>query len=178
VATGEWGEYIRATFPSLTFMPIAFITAKNGKNVQTVLNLAQNLHKQAGARVTTGELNRVLRWAMEQQSPPLRQNRRPKVFYATQVTVHPPTLVLFTNGPELFDKTYMRYLKTIFHDHLAFHDVPMKIHVRLKGRHDKGPLRDQTRLPSRRPNGNVRPPSKQRKQKAGSAREPQLWKDI
>ncbi len=57
MATGEWGEYIRATFPSLSYMPIAFITAQNGKNVQTVLNLDQKLHKQAGARVSKGKLN-------------------------------------------------------------------------------------------------------------------------
>ena len=78
--TGRFGDYIRATFPSLDFVPIAFITAKDGKNVRTVVNFAQNLHKQAGARVSTGELNRVLRQALESQAPPLRQNRRPKIF--------------------------------------------------------------------------------------------------
>ena len=45
-------------------MPIAFITAKTGQNVHMVLNLAQNLHKQACARVTTGDLNRVVRNAL------------------------------------------------------------------------------------------------------------------
>jgi GTP-binding protein len=178
MATGEWGDYLRATFPSLSFMPIAFITAKKGKNVQTVLNLAQNLHKQAGARISTGELNRVLRWAMEQQSPPLRQNRRPKVFYATQVAVHPPTLVLFTNGPELFDKTYIRYLETVFHDHLPFHDVPVKLYVRPKGRPDQAPDGDGTRLESRGAAGKYRRATNGKKPKAGSVREPQLWKDV
>ncbi len=49
--TGKMGDYIRSTFPSLDFVPIAFITAKAGKNVHAVLNLAQHLHKQASARV-------------------------------------------------------------------------------------------------------------------------------
>src|SRR5216683_829824 len=169
MATGEWGEYLRATFPSLGYVPIAFITAKNGKNVQTVLNLAQNLHKQSGARVSTGELNRVLRWALEQQPPPLRQNRRPKVFYATQVALHPPTLVLFTNGPELFDKTYVRYLETVFHDHLPFHDVPLKVYVRPKGREDKEPAA-RLKAHGRRSVGLT-----QKKQKAASTRTSQLW---
>jgi GTP-binding protein len=163
MATGEWGQYIRATFPSLEFVPIAFITAKNGKNVQTVLNLAQHLHKQAGARVSTGELNRVLNWALEQQSPPLRQNRRPKVFYATQVAVHPPTLVLFTNGPELFDNTYLRYLETTFRDHLPFHDVPMKLYLRNKRREDKRQAVPGMRKP-------------RKKQKTSGAAK--LWKDV
>jgi GTP-binding protein len=177
MATGEWGEYLRATFPSLAFVPIAFITAKNGKNVQTLLNLAQNLYKQAGARVSTGELNRVVRWALEQQSPPLRQNRRPKLYYATQVGVHPPTLVLFTNGPELFDNTYRRYLETVFHDHLPFHDIPIKLYVRHKGRESR---ESKSAVPSGRAR---RPVSKSRagtakKQKAVSARQSQLWKDV
>jgi GTP-binding protein len=177
MATGEWGEYLRATFPSLAFVPIAFITAKSGKNVQTVLNLAQNLHKQAGARVSTGELNRVVRWALEQQAPPSRQNRRPKVFYATQVGVYPPTLVLFTNGPELFDNTYRRYLETVFHDHLPFHDVPIKLYVRHKGRENReskksGSPASTGRRTSRSPVGTGKKP------KAGSTRPSRLWRDV
>ena len=53
-------DYIRQTFPSLDFVPIAFITAKSGKNVHATLNLAQNLHKQASRRIPTGELNRCI----------------------------------------------------------------------------------------------------------------------
>src|SRR5205085_10573927 len=100
--TGKFGDYIRRIFPNLDYVPIAFITAKDGKNVRTVLNLAQNLFKQASARVSTGDLNRVLREALAQQAPPLRQNRRPKIYYGTQVAANPPTIVLFTNGPQLF----------------------------------------------------------------------------
>ena len=177
MATGEWGEYLRATFPSLAFLPIAFITAKNGKNVQTVLNLAQNLHKQAGARVSTGELNRVVRWALEQQPPPLRQNRRPKVFYATQVGVYPPTLVLFTNGPELFDNTYRRYLETVFHDHLPFHDVPVKLYVRHKGRENRESTKSGSSASTGRRTSRS-PVRTGKKSKAGSTRPSQLWKDV
>lgn len=137
--TGRMAEYIHATFPSLDFVPLAFITAKEGKNVQTVLNLAQNLHKQASQRVGTGDLNRVLREALEATPPPLRQNRRAKVYYATQVAANPPTIVLFTNGPELLDKTYLRYLVKTFRDQLPFNDVPIKLHVRHKNREEREP---------------------------------------
>src|SRR5262249_34168306 len=58
--TSKFGDYIRKIFPSLDYVPLAFITAKSGKNVQAVLNLAQALHKQASARVATGELNKVV----------------------------------------------------------------------------------------------------------------------
>ncbi|HZU36074.1 MAG TPA: ribosome biogenesis GTPase Der [Gemmataceae bacterium] len=137
--TGKFGNYVRAVFPSLDYLPIAFITATSGKNIQAVLNLAQNLAKQASQRVSTGDLNRVVRAALDAQPPPLRQNRRPKVFYATQVSTSPPTIVLFTNGPDLFDNTYQRYLLKYFRDHLPFPDVPIKLYLRQKRRHDETP---------------------------------------
>lgn len=137
--TGEFADYLHAVFPSLDYVPIAFITATKGRNVHAVLNLAQNLYKQAGARVNTGDLNRVLRMALAQQAPPLRQNRRPKVFFATQVSVHPPTIVLFTNGPDLFDNTYQRYLLKVFRDQLPFGEVPIKLYIRHRQREDAGP---------------------------------------
>src|SRR5204863_28183 len=86
--TERFATYVQATFPMLDFVPVAFITAKMGKNVFKLLNLAQNLHKQAGVRVGTGDLNRVVREALDAQPPPLRQNRRAKVYYATQVATH------------------------------------------------------------------------------------------
>jgi GTP-binding protein len=137
--TSKFGNYLRGVFPSLDFVPIAFITAKSGRNIYAVLNLAQNLHKQASARVSTGDLNRVLREAMSQQAPPLRQNRRPKIYYATQVASNPPTLVLFTNGPELFDNTYQRFLLKSMRDRLNFADVPIKLYLRRKRRGEQPP---------------------------------------
>jgi GTP-binding protein len=132
LATGEFGDYLHKTFPSLDFVPIVFITAKDGKNVQMVLDLAQNLQKQAGLRVGTGDLNRVIKQAMLDQTPPVRQNRLPKVYYATQVSMYPPTIVLFTNGPELFDNTYQRYLLKTLRDHFRFPEVPIKLYLRAK----------------------------------------------
>ncbi len=137
--TSRMGTYLRATFPSLDFVPIAFITSTSGKNVQMVLNLAQNLYKQACARVATPELNRIVQQAIETHPPPLRQNRRPKIFFATQVATAPPTVVLFSNGPELFDNTWLRYLANTFRDQLPFKDIPIKLHVRHKRKTDRGP---------------------------------------
>jgi GTPase len=134
--TSEYGDYIRKVFPNLDHVPIAFLTAKDGKNVQKVINLAQNLHKQAGMRVGTGDLNRVIQRAMDEQGPPVRKNRMPRVYYVTQVAANPPTIVLFTNGPELFDRTYQRYLLKTLRDNFPFCDVPIKMYLRAKQRSD------------------------------------------
>jgi GTP-binding protein len=128
--TERVATYFRSMFPMLDYVPIAFITAKSGKNVHALLNLAQNLHKQASRRVSTPEINQVLRRALADQAPPMRQNRRPKIYYGTQVDANPPTIVLFTNGPHLFDNTYQRYLVKQFRDHLPFRDVPVRLHLR------------------------------------------------
>jgi GTP-binding protein len=165
--TSKMGNYIRATFPSLDFVPIAFVTAKSGKNVHAVLNLAQHLHKQASARISTGDLNRVLRHALEASPPPLRQNRRPKVYYATQAGSNPPTIVLFTNGPELFDNTYQRYLVKTIRDQLHFNDVPIRLHLRRRQRTDQASLEDTAAPSVEEP----RPSAKKRQ-------ESELWKDV
>ncbi|HTK74683.1 MAG TPA: ribosome biogenesis GTPase Der [Gemmataceae bacterium] len=132
--TERIGNYLRAVFPMLDYVPIAFVTAKRGKNAQRLLNLAQQMHKQASTRIGTGELNQIVRAALEEQPPPMRQNRRPKVYFATQAATNPPTIVLFTNGPQLFDNTYQRYLVKYFRDHLPFSDVPIKLFLRAKKR--------------------------------------------
>jgi GTP-binding protein len=195
--TSKMGHYIRATFPSLDFVPIAFLTAKSGKNVHAVLNLAQHLHKQASARVSTGDLNRVLRQALEAAPPPLRQNRRPKVYYATQVSSAPPTIVLFTNGPELFDNTYQRYLIKTIRDQLQFNDVPIKLYLRHRQREDQPsseegnplPAADVAPMPKRR-NKDRKPPadasnlpftttlSEEELRRPDNPYESELWKDI
>jgi GTP-binding protein len=133
IPTERWADYLREVFPMLDYMPIAFITAKSGKNVFRVLNLAQQLHKQAGKRVRTADLNRVIQDAMVRQTPPVRQGRTAKVYYAAQVAVHPPTVVLSTNGPEVFDETYQRYLLKSIRDQSPFGESPIKLVLRTKG---------------------------------------------
>jgi GTP-binding protein len=130
--TEKMANYIKAVFPMLDHVPIAFVTAKKGKNVFRLLNLAQQLHKQAGVRAGTSELNRVIRDAVEKNPPPIRYNRQAKIYYATQVDVYPPSVVLFTNGPELLDQTYQRYLLKALRDHFPFGEVAIKLSVRSK----------------------------------------------
>jgi GTP-binding protein len=111
-------------------VPIAFITGKTGKNVKLLLNHGQMLFKQAMQRESTANLNRLVRAAVEHSPPPLYQGRRPKIFYATQVGVQPPTIVLFCSNPKGLDATYRRYLLNVFREHLSFGEVPIKLYLR------------------------------------------------
>ncbi len=178
LATGEFGDYLRRVFPNLDFVPIAFTTAKTGRNVYTVLNLAQNIYKQASRRVSTPDLNRILRQALEQQPPPMRLNRRPKITYATQVATNPPTIVLITNGPELFAPTYQRYLLKTFRDHLPFTDVPITLYLRHKHREDEPADAEKERpQKAQRIVQPVRGPDTKKERKR-TRPAPELWRDL
>lgn len=172
LATSEFGDYLRKVFPSLDFVPIAFITAKDGKNVQQVLDLAQNLHKQASARVGTGDLNRVVQKIYTTQSPPLRQNRQGRIYFATQAATNPPLIVLFTNGPQLFDNTYQRYLLKNLRDALPFRDVAIKMYLRAKPR----PEDKEEGSPKAKPR--PKPAKLRAKPKAAKGEAGGLWKDV
>jgi GTP-binding protein len=130
VPTGDWAQYLRDTFRTMQYMPIAFITALTGKNVKTVCNHAQMLFKQARERVSTSELNDAVRDTLDANPPPMHHQGRPKVYYATQVDVEPPTIVLFCNNPKAFSAGYRRYLLTALRDRLPFAEVPIRLYLR------------------------------------------------
>ncbi|AMV39744.1 ribosome biogenesis GTPase Der [Planctomyces sp. SH-PL62] len=137
----RFAHVVQHAFRNMSYMPMAFITAKTGKNVKSLLNLSQSLFKQANRRISTGTLNRVLREAVAAHPPSMRENRAPRIYYATQVGEAPPTVVLFVNSPRLFDATYLRYLLNIFREKLPFRDVPIKLYMRARKQTEAGERR-------------------------------------
>ena len=132
----KYAHVVQHAFRSMAYMPLAFITAKTGRNVKALLNLSQSMHKQAQRRVGTGTLNRVLREAVEAHPPASRDGRNARIYYATQVSSGPPTIVLFVNSTSLFDATYQRYLLNFFREKLPFHDIPIKLYLRSRTQTD------------------------------------------
>jgi len=128
--TEKWVIYLRDTFRTMQYVPIAFVTGQTGKNAKAMLNHAQMLFRQSRLRITTAKLNNLLRAAIENHPPAMQQNRRPKIFYATQVADQPPTIVLFCNDPKLISQQYQRYLLGVFRERLRFDEVPIKLYLR------------------------------------------------
>jgi GTPase len=126
----EFGEYLTQELGQVSFAPVAFITAKDGRNVQAVLDLSQRLFHQATMRLTTGRLNAAVRQILEARQPSTHSGRRAKVFYVTQVDVSPPTIVLFVNNPSYFDQPYQRFIINQFRELLPFAEVPIKLVLR------------------------------------------------
>ncbi len=133
---GRFATMVQHAFRGMGYMPLAFITAATGRNVKALLNLSQSMYKQASQRIGTGTLNRVIREAIEAHNPPARDNRNPRIYYATQVGSAPPTIVLFVNYPSLFDPTYQRYLLNVLRQKLPFKDVPIKLYLRARTQSD------------------------------------------
>lgn len=132
----RFANVVQHAFRNMNYMPLAFITGKTGKNVKALLNLSQSLFKQANRRISTGTLNRVVREAVEAHPPAMKENRSPRIYYATQVDVAPPTIVLFVNSTRLFEPTYQRYLLNVFRERLPFRDIPIKLYLRSRKQTD------------------------------------------
>ena len=135
--TERWVRYVHETFPTMAYCPIGFITGQTGKNVKALLNHAQMLFKQANERISTHQLNKLVKVAMERHEPAMFMMKRPKVYYATQITSLPPTIILVCNQPQGFTKTYQRYLLTFLRDHLPFGEIPIKLYLQPRARDDE-----------------------------------------
>jgi GTPase len=137
--TGEYEDYLRETLSGLAWAPIAFVSAKDGLNLGPLLELAAQVHDQAGVRVTTGELNRVLQRACEKRSPKPQRGRIGRLYYGSQVATHPPTVLLFVNEPALFDDNWRRYLLHELQAHLPYAEVPVRLEFQSRSANDAGP---------------------------------------
>ena len=126
--TERWADYIRDNFSTMWNSPIAFITGQTGQNCKRLLNHAQMLFKQTRTRVGTPKLNRIIKEALIKHPPPMASNKkRPKIYYAAQIGIEPPTIMLKCNNPDAFAKTYRKYLLGVLRDSLDFGEVPIRM---------------------------------------------------
>ncbi|OFL16082.1 ribosome biogenesis GTPase Der [Corynebacterium sp. HMSC067D03] len=86
-------------------------------------------------RISTGQLNNWLREAIAANPPPMKNNRLPKLLFATMATTRPPTIILFTTG--FLDGGYRRYLERKFREQFGYHGTPVRIAVRVRERRGK-----------------------------------------
>ncbi|HBL45204.1 ribosome biogenesis GTPase Der [Gimesia sp.] len=133
----KWDEYLTSQFRTMRHAPVAFVTAKDSRNIKQVINLAQTIYKQSRIRVSTGRLNKIVRAAIQNNQPPYSKNHRPKIYYATQVATEPPTIVLKCNDQKLFTDSWKRYLSGVLREALPFKEIPIKIYYRPKDAKDE-----------------------------------------
>jgi GTPase len=123
----QYVEWIRNETPFLDFAPIVSISAKTGQRVGRVLEAAIDIWGERRKRVSTGELNRMLAAATDRTPPPPVRGRRPKIFYATQAAVAPPTFVFFASDGSAVHFSYRRYLENRLRETFGFDGTPIKL---------------------------------------------------
>ncbi len=137
----EHVDRIRRELFFLDYAPVVVLSARTGENVKRLFTTIEKVRQHSLRRAGTGELNRVLRAAIERQAPPIKGNRRFKVLYITQVNetghspIKPPQFILFVNDPSLLPDSYVNYLCARIREKWEYPGLP--ILLRLRGREGK-----------------------------------------
>lgn len=132
-------QYLKDIGNELAYMPYApkvFISALTGQRINRMLELIQTVHQNHALRISTGVLNDVLIEATAMQQPPADKGRQLKLYYMTQVSIKPPTFVIFVNDKELFHFSYRRYIENQLREAFGFVGTPIHFVVREKGKED------------------------------------------
>ncbi len=129
----NFNERIRTELAYMPYAPIVYVSAKTGQRVETLFERIKYVYNQSTMRISTGMLNEVLGEATMRVQPPTDKGRRLKIYYMTQISVAPPTFVIFCNNAELFHFSYQRYIENCLRDTFGFSGTPIRIIIRMKG---------------------------------------------
>jgi GTP-binding protein len=141
----EFAARLRAQVPFLDFAPVVSISARTGQRVERVLELAVDIAAERRRRIPTAELNRVVAEATFRQTPPMVKGKRPKVLFATQATVAPPTFVFFARDADRVHFSYRRYLENELRSRFGFDGTPLRLVFRERSKVELPRLRRPAR---------------------------------
>ena len=111
----------------MDYVPVVFISALTGQRVDQVISTAMRVQEERIRRISTSELNRILRKAQDDHPAPSQHGRHLKIYYATQVGASPPTFLLYVNEPKLVHFTYKRFLENRFRETYSFLGTPLRL---------------------------------------------------
>lgn len=126
-------EYTSDIREILSFMPYAeilFISAETGQRMHRLFEVIEVVIQNQNLRIATGVLNEILMEAVALQQPPSDKGKRLRLYYMTEVSVKPPTFVIFVNDKELMHYSYTRYIENKIRDAFGFSGTPLKFIIR------------------------------------------------
>ena len=126
----KWEKEIRSHFQFLSYSPIVFLSALTKQRVKTLFPEIKRVYQNYTRRVQTSVLNDVILDAFYVNPPKTHNGGKVKVFYATQVAIKPPSVVLFVNDENVLHFSYERYLKNRLRESFDFEGTPVKIILR------------------------------------------------
>lgn len=126
----EFKKDIAKILPFASYADVIFISALTGQRLNRLFESIDKVLENQTLRVATGVLNEILTEAVALQQPPTDKGKRLKIFYMTEVSVKPPTFVLFVNDKKLAHFSYIRYLENRIRDAFGFEGTSLKFIVR------------------------------------------------
>ncbi|BCJ95076.1 GTPase Der [Anaerocolumna cellulosilytica] len=126
-------QYSAKIKQTLSFMPYAemiFISALTGQRMPKMFDLIEQVIQNQNLRVSTGVLNEIMTEAVAMQQPPSDKGKRLKLYYITQVSVKPPTFVIFVNDKQLMHFSYTRYIENKIREAFGFAGTSLKFFIR------------------------------------------------
>jgi GTP-binding protein len=130
----NYTTHLRQELNFMDYVPILFISARTGQRLDEVLPLALQVQEERLARLTTGDLNRILHKAQDAHTPVYKTGEGLRLYYGTQVRVDPPTFMIYVNDPAKAHFTYLRFLENRIRAEFPFTGTPIRLV--LKKRHD------------------------------------------
>ncbi len=128
----SYKQDIMRLLPFMTYAPVIFVSALTGQRINKILDIVNNVSNQHSLRVQTGVLNDIINEAVLMNQPSISGGRRLNIYYGTQVSIKPPTFVIFVNNPELMHFSYERYLENQIRKSFGFEGTPIRIIIRGK----------------------------------------------
>lgn len=125
-------DIIRKEFLFLSYAPIVFVSALTKQRVHTLIPKIEEVYTNSTRRIQTSILNEVIMDAQAITPAPTHNGKRLKIYYASQVSVAPPTFILFVNDPELMHFSYRRYIENRLREAFDFAGTPIHIMAREK----------------------------------------------
>ncbi len=123
-------EMLRQDLGFMQYSPVVFLSALTKQRVTRIPEVVKFVAEQHAMRVSTSLLNQVVRDATGINPPPSDRGRRLKIYYATQASVRPPTIIFFVNDQELMHFSYLRFLENKLREAFGFEGTPLKLVVR------------------------------------------------
>ena len=123
-------EKVRNTLSYMPYAEMLFISAKTGQRLPKLYETIDMVSENHAMRVATGVLNEIMSEAVAMQQPPSDKGKRLRLYYITQVSVKPPTFVIFVNDKELMHFSYTRYIENQIRDTFGFKGTPLHFIIR------------------------------------------------
>ena len=123
-------EKVRSTLSFMPYAEMLFISAKTGQRIGKLYETIDAVIENCSLRVATGVLNEIMSEAVAMQQPPSDKGKRLRLYYITQVSVKPPTFVIFVNDKQLMHFSYTRYIENQIRNAFGFKGTPLKFIIR------------------------------------------------